>query len=103
MPKALFLERLTNDKRSISAFLLLSILSISARFTHSLIRRYRADGKAGEYFMKYAGRLVLDEMYEPTLERAQAFFLLGIAEWGRVERHRSSVRLASPARTKPLG
>lgn len=92
MPKALFLERLSRNSRHISAFLLLSILSISARFTHSLIDRYGADGKAGEHFMNCAGRLVPDEMYEPTLERAQAFFLLGIAEWGRGERHRSSVR-----------
>jgi hypothetical protein len=93
MPKALFLERLAKDRHSISPFLLLSILSISARFTNSLIRRYGADGKAGEHFMRCAGKLVLDEMYEPTLERAQAFFLLGMAEWGRGERHRSSVRL----------
>lgn len=91
MPKALFLERLTKDRRSVSAFLLLSILSISARFTHSLIRRYGADGKAGEHFMRCAGKLVPEEMYEPSLERAQAFFLLGIAEWGRGARHRSSV------------
>ncbi len=91
-PKALFLETLANDPRSISVFLLLSMLSISARFTPSLIRRYGADGKAGEHFMRCAANMVQDEMYEPTLERTQAFFLLGITEWGKGDRNRSSVR-----------
>ena len=91
IPKALFLERLARGRRSVSGFLLLSVLSISARFTPSLIRRYGADGKAGEHFMKCAGQLVGDEMYEPTLDRAQAFFLLGVAEWGRGAKNRSSV------------
>jgi hypothetical protein len=36
---------------------------------------------------------VVDEMYEPTLERTQAFFLLGIAEWGKGARMRSSVSI----------
>jgi hypothetical protein len=91
IPKALFLERLARGRRSVSGFLLLSVLSISARFTPSLIRRYGVDGKAGEHFMKSAGQLVGDEMYEPTLDRAQPFFLLGIAEWGRGAKNRSSV------------
>jgi hypothetical protein len=68
------------------------MLSISARFTPSLIRRYGADGKAGEHFMRCAANMAQDEMYEPTLERTQAFFLLGIAEWGKGDRNRSSVR-----------
>jgi hypothetical protein len=90
IPKALFLERLARDRRSVSVFLLLSVLRISARFTPSLIR-HGADGKAGEHFMKCAGQLVSYEMYEPTLDRAQAFFLLGIAEWGRGAKNQSSV------------
>lgn len=92
LPKALFLESLANDRRSMSVFLLLSMLSVSARFTPSLIRRYGANGRAGEHFMKCAAYMVQDEMYEPTLERTQAFFLLGIAEWGKGDRNRSSVR-----------
>jgi hypothetical protein len=91
IPKALFLERLARDRRPASVFLLLSVLRISARFTPNLIRQYGADGKAGEHFMKCAGQLVSDEMYEPTLDRAQAFFLLGIAEWGRGAKNQSSV------------
>jgi hypothetical protein len=89
--QGIVLERLARDRRSVSVFLLLSVLSISARFTPSLIRRYGTDGKAGEHFMKCARQLVGDEMYEPTLDRAQAFFLLGIAEWGRGAKNRSSV------------
>lgn len=72
-------------------FLLLSILSVSARFTASLVRRYGGAVKAAEVFMARAASLVPEEMYKPTLERTQAFFLLGIAEWGNGDRDRSFV------------
>jgi hypothetical protein len=87
----LFLGRLARDRRSVSVFLLLGVLSISARFAPSLIRRYGTDGKAGEHFMKCARQLVGGEVYEPTPDRAQPFFLLGIAEWGRGAKNCSSV------------
>lgn len=91
LPRALFLERLAEQRESISVFLLLAILSISARFTPALVRRYDGALKATDYFMQRAAILVPQELYTPSLERCQAFFLLGIADWGNGERHRSFV------------
>jgi len=83
IPKALFLEQLTNNRASINVFYLLGILSVSARFTPSLITRYGGSLKAAEVFMDRAAGLVMEEMYTPTLDRTQGFFLLAIAEWGK--------------------
>jgi hypothetical protein len=33
-------------------------------------------------------------MYQPSLERIQSFFLLGIAEWGNGDRNRSCIHMA---------
>jgi hypothetical protein len=102
MPKAIFLERLAKDYESVSVFLLLSILSVSARFTPSLVQRYRGGAKATEYFITQAARLVPDEMYRPTLDRTQAFFLLAIAEWGNGDKDRCSVRTRTSPRIDSL-
>lgn len=83
IPKQLFPARLRQDHRAISPFLLLSILSISARFTDSLTTRYGAGLKAVDLFMERAASLGSRELYEPpTLERCQAFYLLSIAQQG---------------------
>lgn len=94
IPKALFLERLSEDGESVNVFLLLSILSLSGRFTPSLVRRYGSQAKATEFFLSQAAHLVPHEMYQPSLERTQAFFLLGIAEWGNGDRNRSCIHMA---------
>ncbi|KAH8653222.1 hypothetical protein BGZ60DRAFT_460984 [Tricladium varicosporioides] len=98
IPKALFLERLISNESSISPFLLLSMLSISARFTPCLAQRYGINGGAANHFITCATYLVPEEMYEPTVERAQAFFLLGMAEWGRGERNRSAIYMGIAVR-----
>ncbi len=51
LPKRLFLDRLENDRESISVFLLLCILSVSARFTPSLVARYGGHEKAMKDFV----------------------------------------------------
>jgi hypothetical protein len=91
LSKTLFLERLRNDFDSISKFLLLGILSISARFTPSLIRRYRGAPQATEVFVKRALESVPSIMYDATIENIQGLFLLSIAEWGNDEKDKSSV------------
>lgn len=96
------MERLAKDYESVSVFLLLSLLSVSARFTPSLVQRYRGGAKATEYFMSQAASLVPQEMYRPSLDRTQAFFLLGIAEWGNGDKDRSAVCLNS-SRTNIFG
>ena len=73
IPKAVFLERLATDRESVSVFLLLAILSLSARFTPCLAKRYGDPVRATEYFMRQAAGLVPDEMYKPSLERTQGF------------------------------
>ncbi|GAA6041991.1 hypothetical protein JCM8097_009134 [Rhodosporidiobolus ruineniae] len=77
-----FLEQLEQDPASISTFLLLSILTISARFAPSLVKRFGSRRAATEAFSARAMSLVPDEMLKPSLERTQAFFLLGVSEWG---------------------
>ncbi|TVY39357.1 hypothetical protein LOCC1_G004298 [Lachnellula occidentalis] len=92
LPKAIFLERLAVDRKSIGVFFLLSILSVSARFTKCLIERYEDANKATDYFIMKASDLLPSEIYNPSLERTQAFFLLGISEWTQGNRTRSAVR-----------
>jgi len=81
--KASFIDQLVSNPRSTSVFLLLGILSISARFTPSLIARYETAVNAAETFMERASAVALTELYKETnLERCQGFYLLGIAQQG---------------------
>lgn len=76
-------------------FFLLTILSVSARFTKCLIERYGDATKATDYFINRAGDLIPTEIYRPSLERTQALFLLGISEWTQGNRTRSAVKFPS--------
>lgn len=83
IPKKMFIAGLKENAESVSVFLLLSILCISARFNKYLIKSYGNGLKAADEFMQKAQRLAINEIYlEPTLERCQAFYLLSIAEQG---------------------
>ncbi|KAG7095821.1 hypothetical protein E1B28_006518 [Marasmius oreades] len=97
--KPTFMHRLINTPTSISRFLLLSMLSISARFTPSLIQRYNAPANAASVFAKRAQELAGQEMLgNATLERAQGFFLCSIWSWGSGYRDRSWIFLGIAAR-----
>lgn len=92
IPKQLFPERLQANPRSVSVFFLLGILSVSARLTPALVRRYGSAVKASEIFMERASALAQTEVYkEPSLERCQAFYLLSIAQQGSGLKYQSSV------------
>ncbi|KAJ5331902.1 hypothetical protein N7476_001685 [Penicillium atrosanguineum] len=93
LPKMLLFERLRKDPDSVSRFLLFSILGISARFTPCLVNRYGDGSSATELFLSRAAALVPGQMYVPTLEATQGFFLLSIAEWGKGDKHRSSTHM----------
>ncbi|GAA5908635.1 hypothetical protein JCM6882_003699 [Rhodosporidiobolus microsporus] len=80
--ESVFLEQLEQDPSSISTFLLLAILTISARFSPSLVKRFGSRRAATEAFATRATELVPEEMLKPSLENVQAFFLLGVSEWG---------------------
>ncbi|KAI0020664.1 hypothetical protein F4780DRAFT_358819 [Xylariomycetidae sp. FL0641] len=83
VPKKMFLHTLKANPESMSVFLLLSMLSIAARFNHTFIQAYGDGLKASTEYMQRAQRLAINELYlEPTLERCQAFYLLSIAEQG---------------------
>ncbi|KAL1744097.1 hypothetical protein HDZ31DRAFT_8602, partial [Schizophyllum fasciatum] len=98
IPKAMFLERLAKDPGSVPVFLLLSMLSVSARFTPSLVKRYGDGHRATEVFLRRAESMVPDEMYKPTLERTQAFFILSNAEWGQADNDKSFMHLGIAVR-----
>lgn len=92
LPKQQFSQRLLQDHRSVNVFLVLGILSISARLTPALVARYGSGIKASEFFMERAAGLAHAEIYqEPTLERCQAFYLLSIAQHGSGLRNPSYV------------
>lgn len=100
IPKALFPNRLERNPRSVSVFLLLSILSISARFTPAIAQSYGGGVQAAERFMKRASSLAMRELYEePTLERCQAFYLLSVAQQGSGSMNKSYVRDWPPTHT----
>jgi hypothetical protein len=89
--KMLFLNQLEEDFGSISKFLLLSILSVSARFVPSLVSQHGGHSRITKVFVERTESLVPTEIYRPTLENVQAFILLGTAEWANGDRNRSAV------------
>ena len=102
IPKAVFLENLCRDTSSVPKFLLATILSISARFTPSLVRKYGTARKATDHFLEVSRSMVPEEMYKPSLERIQGFFLLAISQWGNGERDRSSMDMGVAVRMAAL-
>lgn len=100
IPRQQYPERLRADFRSANVFLLLSILSISARLSPPLSRYYGGGMEAAKYFTNRASALALHEIYEePTLERCQAFYLLSIAQQGSGDSNKSYVRYTNPQAT----
>lgn len=93
IPKDRFPARVEQRPDSVSVFLLLSILSISARFNKSFEIKYGSGQKACAEFMQRCEMLALEQIYKaPTLERCQAFFLLSIAQQGSGKTSASYVR-----------
>ncbi|KAL7421103.1 hypothetical protein Q5752_003987 [Cryptotrichosporon argae] len=81
--KALFVERYLQRPASVSPFLIVAICSIAAPFTPPLVERYGGKKRATDAFLGMANEMVGIEMLRPSLERAQAFLLIGVAEWGQ--------------------
>ncbi|KAF3797033.1 hypothetical protein GCG54_00008999 [Colletotrichum gloeosporioides] len=103
IPKELLPQQLHRDHRSVSVFLVLGILSVSARFSPTLTERYGGEMKAVDFFMERASSLALNELYqEPTLERCQAFYLLSLAQQGSGWRNRSYINIGIATRMAVL-
>lgn len=98
IPKSLFFEELRRDRNSVSIFLLLSILSVSARFTPCLVKRYQGGSNATRVFLQRATCLIQEQMFTPNLESIQGFFLMSIAEWGNGDKHRSLIYMGIAVR-----
>lgn len=97
--KPTFMHTLQTSPQSLSTFLLLSMLSVSARFTPTLIQRFSTPVNAANTFAKRAQSLVGQEMLAAaSLDRAQAFFLCSIWNWGSGFRDRSWIFLGIAAR-----
>ncbi|TPX09842.1 uncharacterized protein E0L32_008864 [Thyridium curvatum] len=101
-PKAIFIENLNRNPSSVSPFLISCILSISARFCPALVRRYGSAAGATDHFLAAARGWAATEMYRPSLERTQAFFLLAISEWGNGDKDRSSMDMGVAVRMASL-
>ncbi len=89
--KTQFLQRLRRRPQPSDLFFLNSILSVSSRFTRSLITPYGGGLKATKVFTDRATALGGQSLYDPTVQNTQSFFLLGLAEWGSGEKNRSCV------------
>lgn len=91
--KTHFPERILKEPHSVNIFLVLAILSVSARLSPSLRQRYGSGIHAADFFMERAQKIASREVYsEPTLELCQAFYVLSIAQQGSGLRNKSSVR-----------
>lgn len=92
-----FVDKLRHESRTMSPFLLLSILSVSAGLTPSLATRFGSGKKAAEIFLTHATELSAKKVYEhPTLETCQAFYLLGVAQQRSGWKNSSYVSLPLP-------
>ena len=94
IPLQAFVRQLREQPRSVSPFMLLGILSVSARMTPSLVAAHGGAVTTAELYMDRASSVALAELYqEPTLARCQAFYLLSLAQQGSGYRNRSFVNL----------
>ncbi|WWD01408.1 hypothetical protein V866_008352 [Kwoniella sp. B9012] len=104
LPRAFFLEQVERDMSSVPLFLLLSILTLSARFTPSLIKRFGGGKEASIEMRRRAMGLLGDEIMAASVERMQALFLLGVSEFGEGNGGRSwlltgmAIRMAATMR-----
>ncbi|GJN87602.1 hypothetical protein Rhopal_000557-T1 [Rhodotorula paludigena] len=86
-----FLHQLQTRPESVSTFLLLSMLAISARFTPSLAAKHGSPFRAAEHYASKAHALILGELVEPSIDRVQALYLLGIHDFGNGTAFRSKL------------
>ncbi|ORY81760.1 hypothetical protein BCR35DRAFT_352269 [Leucosporidium creatinivorum] len=82
LPLALFVSQLEREPETVSLFLLLAILTASARFTPSLVQRFGSANAATDFYVKEARKLIGEEMLKPSLPACQAFFVLSAHHWG---------------------
>lgn len=101
LPQTFLLENIEQNTDRISPFLQLSLLTVAAQWTPSLVRRYGGAKEAGDHFYSLAKTMIGAEMLRVSLEACQAcewsccipirrrlnstttVFLLSVFCWGR--------------------
>ncbi|GAA5823442.1 hypothetical protein JCM3770_006038 [Rhodotorula araucariae] len=73
-----FLHQLQTKPTSMSPFLLLAMLAVSARFVPALVAKHGSPVRASDVYAARAHDLVLTEVVEPSVERVQALHLLAL-------------------------
>ncbi|GAA5828315.1 hypothetical protein JCM11251_006192 [Rhodosporidiobolus azoricus] len=84
-----FVHKLSTTPEQISPFLLLAMLSVSARFAEGLVRRHGTPSGASAFYAEKAMNMVLGELVSPTLERVQGLYMLAISDFGHGNAFRS--------------
>ncbi|KAI1856351.1 uncharacterized protein JN550_013825 [Neoarthrinium moseri] len=98
-----FFLQIKQNPGSGSAFLLLTILSISAKINKKIQAACGLGQNTDKRFMRSAERLAIDELYrQPTLERCQAFLLLSILQQGDGKSDSSFINLGVATRMAVL-
>ncbi|GAA6043420.1 hypothetical protein JCM8097_008586 [Rhodosporidiobolus ruineniae] len=93
-----FFNKLGTAPESISTLFLLAMLAVSARYTPSLLKLHGGTPQqASSVYMEQACQLLGNELAEPTLERVQALYMLGLCDLGAGNGFRATV-LQSVAR-----
>ncbi len=93
-----WIEALHRAPASASRLLVCCVLALSARTTAALVRRYGGCDRASAHFLGQARALAPAALYTPTLEHAQAFFLLSAAEWAAGDHARSAMDMGVAVR-----
>lgn len=72
LPQTFLLENIEQNPECISRFLQLSILTVAAAWTPSLVKRYGSAKEAGDHFYDLAKTMIGAEMLKVSLEACQA-------------------------------
>ncbi|KPV76194.1 uncharacterized protein RHOBADRAFT_52235 [Rhodotorula graminis WP1] len=76
-----FIHQLSTRPDTVSPFLLLAILSISARFVPVLVAQHGSPTRASEHYAARAHDLVLGELVSPSLAAVHALYLLAVHDF----------------------
>jgi len=89
-----FIHQLSTRPDTVSPFLLLAILSISARFVPALVAQNGSPTRASEHYAARAHELLLAELVSPSLAAVQGLYLLGVHDYGNGVTFRAKVFLS---------
>ncbi|GAA5910181.1 hypothetical protein JCM8208_006751 [Rhodotorula glutinis] len=89
-----FIHQLSTRPDTVSPFLLLAILSVSARFVSALVAQHGSPTRASDFYAARAHDLVLGELVSPSLPVVQGLYLLAVHDFCHGTGFRSKVLLS---------